>query len=108
MVVLAFRSQIELDNISTSIPFSLVCEPEFHLVEARMRDLSHCLGVSTLPWGRMTDTHEKELPLLAYDPKVEGRLYALSVNGRWTRDRRIWGALDPVHNVSYGFGLEPR
>ncbi|PKI30868.1 hypothetical protein CRG98_048741, partial [Punica granatum] len=32
----------------------------------------HGLGVSTFPWGRLTDTCEKESPLPVYDPRVEG------------------------------------
>ncbi|PKI47147.1 hypothetical protein CRG98_032461 [Punica granatum] len=33
----------------------------------------HGLEVSTLPWGRVTDTREKKSPLPIYYPKVEGR-----------------------------------
>ncbi|PKI68019.1 hypothetical protein CRG98_011615 [Punica granatum] len=39
----------------------------------RIHALSHVLGASTFPWGRVTDTHENESPLTVYDPKVEGR-----------------------------------
>ncbi|PKI47431.1 hypothetical protein CRG98_032172 [Punica granatum] len=38
----------------------------------------HGLGASTFLWGRVTDTCEKESPLLGYDPKVEGRFAHLT------------------------------
>ncbi|PKI73698.1 hypothetical protein CRG98_005939 [Punica granatum] len=33
--------------------------------------ISHGLGVSTFPWGRVTDMCEKESPLRVYDPRVK-------------------------------------
>ncbi|PKI74534.1 hypothetical protein CRG98_005076 [Punica granatum] len=48
-------------------------DPNFNLVEVRMHALWRNLGVSTFPWGRVTDTREKESPLHIYDPKVKGR-----------------------------------
>ncbi|PKI49839.1 hypothetical protein CRG98_029769 [Punica granatum] len=44
------------------------------LVGARMRAFGSLgLGVSTFPWGRLTDTRERRSRHLSfYDPKVEG------------------------------------
>ncbi|OWM63020.1 hypothetical protein CDL15_Pgr026194 [Punica granatum] len=39
-----------------------------------MRALLRGLGVSTFPWGRVTDTGEKKLPLPVHNWKVEGRV----------------------------------
>ncbi|PKI67273.1 hypothetical protein CRG98_012345 [Punica granatum] len=37
-----------------------------------MRALSHGLGVSTFPWGRVTETLEKKSPLAILQPKDRG------------------------------------
>ncbi|PKI73052.1 hypothetical protein CRG98_006547 [Punica granatum] len=45
------------------------------LVGARMRPFgSRGLGVSTFPWGCVTDTREKESPLIVLRPEGRGRI----------------------------------
>ncbi|PKI49845.1 hypothetical protein CRG98_029756 [Punica granatum] len=60
-------------SVSRSLDFSYMCAPEFHLVEARMSAPSYAAWVCPPSRGRATDAHEKESPLLVYDPKVEDR-----------------------------------
>ncbi|PKI53777.1 hypothetical protein CRG98_025831 [Punica granatum] len=66
--------QMESSPNPLSVPsgVAILCRTEFHLVGACIRAPSHGLGVSIFPWGRVTDTGEKESPLPIYDPKVEG------------------------------------
>ncbi|OWM84558.1 hypothetical protein CDL15_Pgr000998 [Punica granatum] len=52
-----------------------------------MSALSHGLGVSTFPWGRVTDTREKELPLAILRPKDRG-LASYSGLGEPARKRK--------------------
>ncbi|PKI79050.1 hypothetical protein CRG98_000531 [Punica granatum] len=53
-------------------PLMSLREPEFRLVGARMRALSHGLGVFTFLWGRMMDRCEKESPLAILRPGGRG------------------------------------
>ncbi|PKI52155.1 hypothetical protein CRG98_027451 [Punica granatum] len=68
-------------------------EPEFNLVGARMRARSHGLGVSTFPWGRVTDTREKKSPLPIYDPKIEG----------WNSEFRVSITCRPISRIPFWY-----
>ncbi|PKI73586.1 hypothetical protein CRG98_006034 [Punica granatum] len=65
---------MELSPNPLSFPSGIakLCGPEFRLVMARMRALSHCLGVSTFPWGCMTDMRERESPLAILRSEDQG------------------------------------
>ncbi|PKI78851.1 hypothetical protein CRG98_000712 [Punica granatum] len=77
------------------------------------RTFTHGLGVSTFPWRRVTDTHEKEPPLPSRSdsgarPHSALGLHTLGVYGGVEPRDRWFGALDPVQCVPYGLGQEPQ
>ncbi|PKI56845.1 hypothetical protein CRG98_022803 [Punica granatum] len=65
------QAESSLNPLSVPNGVTKLCRPEFRLVGARMRVLSHGFGVSTFPWGCVTDTREKESPLAIL--RSEGR-----------------------------------
>ncbi|PKI41479.1 hypothetical protein CRG98_038126 [Punica granatum] len=63
------------DLADLNAPQPIVRSRMWTLVGTRMRTFgSRGLGVSTFPWRRVTDTREKELPLIILRPEGRGRI----------------------------------